>query len=346
VENQFLFFFSSLGAFNGLLLGLYFTFFNRKFQPNFFLGLVLFFLSVRVGSTMYFHFHEDRHLLKVFIQVALSSSLFIGPSLYIYLKSLKKSIPKKEAQWHLIPLLIIVLFIGLRYPYENYSILWRKHFVTIIYYQWLIYILLSGYVIRDVFRSLFMKENDFTIKNQWFIALFLGNLIIWIAHKTVLYTSYIFGGLSFSLVLYILLVFLLAKRKKADSLFKNQSKYLNKKIDESQTMMLSNRLENLMVKDHLYKEPNINLNSLAKKCSVLPHTLSQFLNENYGKSFSLFINEYRIEKAKELIISNKKLSIEAIGYDCGFNSKSAFFSTFKKLTGMTPANYRTKHFSS
>lgn len=95
-----------------------------------------------------------------------------------------------------------------------------------------------------------------------------------------------------------------------------------------------------MQKKKLFENPNLKLADVAKELNIQPHNLSQYLNDNSGKSFALFLNEYRIEAAKLLLLKNNEYTTEAIGYECGFNSKSTFYSTFKKITGYTPAVYR------
>jgi AraC-like DNA-binding protein len=62
------------------------------------------------------------------------------------------------------------------------------------------------------------------------------------------------------------------------------------------------------------------------------------------KNFYQFVNEYRVEAVKKMLANprRKNISIEAIGFDCGFNSKSTFFSVFKSITGMTPAQFKDK----
>lgn len=62
-----------------------------------------------------------------------------------------------------------------------------------------------------------------------------------------------------------------------------------------------------------------------------------------GKNFFQFVNSYRIEAVKKILLEPKlKYSIEAIGYECGFNSKSSFYTVFKNLTGETPVAFRKK----
>jgi hypothetical protein len=64
--NNALFFFSSLGAFNGLILGIYFIFFSaRKHLSNYFLGALLLALSIRVGKSVAYFFDYNRQLLRI-----------------------------------------------------------------------------------------------------------------------------------------------------------------------------------------------------------------------------------------------------------------------------------------
>ena len=79
--------------------------------------------------------------------------------------------------------------------------------------------------------------------------------------------------------------------------------------------------------------------ALAKALHIRPQLLSQLLNNNLNKSFSNFINEYRIEEAKRLLLEDSNLKIEVIAENCGFNSNSAFYTAFKKVTNTTPAKY-------
>jgi AraC-type DNA-binding domain-containing proteins len=90
----------------------------------------------------------------------------------------------------------------------------------------------------------------------------------------------------------------------------------------------------------LYKDPNLKLNDLAQHINISMHQLSQLLNDNLGKSFSTYINEYRIAEACKLITTNERLTFEAIGYEVGYNSKSTFYAAFRKIKDMTPALYK------
>jgi AraC-like DNA-binding protein len=70
------------------------------------------------------------------------------------------------------------------------------------------------------------------------------------------------------------------------------------------------------------------------------HQVSQVLNDNLGKSFSAYLKPFRIRHAQQAILTDDHLTLEAIGMEAGFGSKSAFYTAFKEVAGTTPAQYR------
>jgi AraC-like DNA-binding protein len=149
----------------------------------------------------------------------------------------------------------------------------------------------------------------------------------------------------FSLLLYGNVLILFNKKNKSVTV-KEESKYSNKKIPNQQAENFVSKLERLMNMEELYKNPNLKLSDLALKMNISTHQLSQLLNDNLGKSFSTYINEYRINEACGKIENGSYLKIEEIGYEVGFNSKSTFFSTFKKIMSTTPLLYKQSQMSS
>jgi AraC-like DNA-binding protein len=83
---------------------------------------------------------------------------------------------------------------------------------------------------------------------------------------------------------------------------------------------------------------------LANALGFPKHHITEVLNKEIGKNFFQFVNEYRVNAVKEMLIQPKNFySIEAIGFECGFNSKSSFFTIFKKATGQTPLQYKNSN---
>jgi AraC-like DNA-binding protein len=105
---------------------------------------------------------------------------------------------------------------------------------------------------------------------------------------------------------------------------------------------LKNKLINLMNQQKLFLEPELSLSQLSEKLQIKDKQLSELINNHYQKNFSEFINEFRLEEAKQLLTSpkNAKKTILEIIYASGFNSKSVFNLAFKNNTGLTPTQFR------
>lgn len=341
LNQTLLFFFSALGAFNGLCLGVYFLFFAKpKHISNKFFGTLLLMMSFRIGKSVIFYFKPD--LAFIYLQIGLTACFFIGPFLYFYIKSVIEPQSKIHHNWkyHILILIPLILVIGYLYPFETNIRLWRPYIIYGIYLQWFLYIIAAGWVLRKVLKKLFSNPKKLSTQNIWLLSILMGNLIICAAYYLTNYTSYILGALTFSFLFYTLLMLLFINRKKNVNLFVPSQKYADKRIRNDEADKLIERLNHLMKEDEPFKNPNIKSSDLAKKLQITVHQLSQLLNDNLGKSFPVYINEHRIEKAQQMIVTHANITLETIGYECGFNSKSTFYTTFKKLSGTTPAKYK------
>ena len=117
-------------------------------------------------------------------------------------------------------------------------------------------------------------------------------------------------------------------------------KYLDKKLNNEEAQLMIGKLKRIMIEKELFKNPNLKVNDLAKEINVSSHQLSQVLNDNIEKNFTLFVNEYRINEACKILLKNTNLTIDAVSDEVGFNAKSTFFASFKKIKGMTPSAYQ------
>ena len=339
MKQELLFFFSALGAFNGILVGLYFLLFARpKHLSNIFLGALFLALSVRVGKSVFFYFYDT--IADVYIQFGLFACWLIGPFLFYYVRSAlapRQSL-KKEA------IIVISTFAGLSvivnifFSWSSYHNLW-SHLVKVIYLQWLFFVALSACVLyrhRDNWYNT-SKNNPFKV---WLLSIFFGNLIICIAFNTGNYTSYIVGALSFSFVFYTLVLLLLFYKRRDELLFLETQKYKSNKLNTIDAETIGKQLEEIIKTDQLYLNSNLSLRNVAQSLKVSPFKISQTLNEHLGTNFNDYINSFRVIAAKEMILNKDTYTFEAIAMECGFNSKSTFYAAFKKHAGMTPSNYR------
>lgn len=333
--QQMLFFFSAIGAFNGLLLGIYLLFIKKlKNIPEFFLGLILLTLSTRVSISVCIYFYPDWP--RIIPYLGLAALFFTGPALLYYIRSsfLQEQFVLKNCRKSFGILTGILIVVGILYLF--FPVTWGRYFATFVYAVWSVFVFLSVYQYYMFSKQASKRPGTFVL------PVLLSNVIIFLAYQfisTGWIQVYCAGGsLVFSFVLYA--NFLIFFNKKHHSAFKEVNKYSNKKISEEKADSFVSKLEELMHREELYKNPNLKLNDLASKMNMSAHQLSQLLNDNVGKGFSTYINEYRINEACTLMENDSYLKIEEIGYEVGFNSKSTFFSTFKKIKNTTPLLYK------
>ncbi|HVG41897.1 MAG TPA: helix-turn-helix domain-containing protein [Chitinophagaceae bacterium] len=92
-----------------------------------------------------------------------------------------------------------------------------------------------------------------------------------------------------------------------------------------------------------YLKSDLKISELADLLSVPSYQLSQVINDEFLVSFYDFINKYRVEEAKKLLVEDSRnYKILAIAYEVGFNSKATFNRVFKKFTDMTPSEFKEK----
>jgi AraC-like DNA-binding protein len=107
---------------------------------------------------------------------------------------------------------------------------------------------------------------------------------------------------------------------------------------------LHKRLLKLMNEKKVYLNQDLSLKNLSTELNSNPNYMSQTINGISKQSFFDFINSYRVDHAKNMLISNnyRQYSMEGIGKESGFRSKSAFYNAFKKYCNMSPTSYRNK----
>jgi len=124
---------------------------------------------------------------------------------------------------------------------------------------------------------------------------------------------------------------------------KNTSKYQKSSLTFNQKMHIIEALEKYM-KSKPYYYSNLTIDEVAEALLTNSKYLSQVINENYQKNFYTYINVFRINDSMEMLLSNQfeNYSMEGIAKTVGFNSKSSFYSAFKKYTGNTPTAFKKK----
>ena len=121
----------------------------------------------------------------------------------------------------------------------------------------------------------------------------------------------------------------------------SKKKYLKSSLSENDSGRLWHEIQDLMRTEKPFLNANFRLNDLANKVDKSVHHVSQAINEQEGTSFSDFISQLRVAEAKALLDAGraKEVTILAVSLEAGFNSKTAFYSAFKKVMGKSPSAY-------
>ena len=124
-------------------------------------------------------------------------------------------------------------------------------------------------------------------------------------------------------------------------------KYEKSGLSEEKAKTYLQQLLTLMEKQQPYTNSELTLNQLADMLSISSHNLSEIINTRLQQNFFDFVNSYRLAKVKKDLADPVKrhLTLLAIAFDAGFNSKSSFNLIFKKQTNLTPSEYRKQALS-
>jgi len=301
---------------SGVFIYLYVQFITglfEKFRMKYLLNFTVYFLSLALYISAVYHLHGGNHdvpWFKTIIFTVLGAG-FLNSIVYIFytLINLKKYADK----------------------IENYYSDLQK-----ISLSWLIKITTLSFMVLSFWSFTFWLTHLRIIpKSPVFIACILLTLIIIIfvtAYYLVNQPEIFRKNVEMEHVI----------EDAADSSV--SEKYARQSIDDRMQEEYLAKLNDFMESEKPYLDENITIKDLADEIDIPAHHLSIVINNRLGKNFYTFINEYRIKEAVSILDDpgNSDASIIAVAFKSGFNSKSTFNSVFKKITGLTPSEYRSR----
>lgn len=232
-----------------------------------------------------------------------------------------------------------------------------------------LYLLVALFLIYKIKRK---RENYFSDVNHvnlyWLRNFILGALLCNILIPIVIPDMLGFRPLNdveiaiFRALVYVVIVFLTVyvNYKEQSDLAELKFQYVDAQLEKAMSSATSEegrykrtglneeKAEELLSKLLLYMESarpylnsKITLRHIADELGVSTNHLSQVINDKLNKNFFSFINDYRVNEFKEKVGRGEHDNYTLIGValDCGFSSKSSFYTVFKKITGVTPADY-------
>ncbi|MCE7991141.1 MAG: AraC family transcriptional regulator [Roseivirga sp.] len=326
-----------LGVFHGISLGTYLMVgATANSLPNKLLGALLAVFGLRISKSIFLYFTSDLDIMLVMLGLTLILSF--GPLFFLYVRSLLEN-DFKLARKHLLHAVPFILFLTLTSLGIVDKTFYMPFGILFIYLHFLAYIIISFAWQRKFRRSNPISNNQSA--GKWINYIHLGMAFIWLSYFMFLLDEivpYIAGPITYSLVIYPLSFWAIIKKVHKPE----EKKYQNSRLDNTASLQVISKLEAHIKEEKRFLNPDLKLPMVATELNTTPHVLSQAVNENFGQNFQQYLNGYRVKAAQEMLERQEKshLTIASIAFDSGFNSLSAFNTSFKKVLQKTPSQYR------
>lgn len=291
------------------------------------LSLLLVTLALRVGKSVtgfVFPGHMD-----LFSTIGLASMAQIGPMAFLFTRSLFNSTFRLRPKdyLHFVPGIVSVAF-AMRGEWVVYYVFTAHVFVYLL--------LCVAYLFNH--REVYQADD---LKWQWITYILAGITILWVTFvlQLIFYHPLVYRliVITAAVIFYALSWWAIQRSK----LFMAESR---RKTDDAAHVYdaLGKRILDLFEKEEVFIDPNLTVTKLASHLKAPSYLVSRAINSYFEKSFSELLVQYRIKKSEQLLMADgsKTLTIEAIAYESGFNTLSAFYTAFKRINKVTPAQFR------
>lgn len=341
---------------------------KRKKMENWYLmAIVLVFIWYLL------EFYCIRNTIKIpvnaFYGTRYGSWLLLGPLTFFYFKSIttKWSFTARD-YFHFLPFVLFVLVLpwlsneSLSNRQVHYGMLavfdhrpktvtpFEYLYSTLFYFQ---FIHLGTYLVFNHLRVIsYTKSIKATHSNQnntvWlfvFNGLLLLTLLLASIFLYILFTSDVYSRILDYIYVVPMGLFIYAIGYKLSGVqwvkpMQINGRYQSSTLKMEEKKRLGLRLGEIMSAEKPYLNNELRLKDLAELLPTSAHHLSQIINERFNLSFFDYINQFRVEEAKEIISQNPDFTLLKVAFEAGFNNKTSFVNAFKKFEHSTPSKYR------
>lgn len=270
-----------------------------------------------------------------------------GPLLFLYVKARKDNTFYKSDLLHFIPFVFSFIAVFLAANFWFYALSFHPYVTATLQ---IISLCSYGYLSLWLFGVQLRSFILFAVAAEVIIAITL-------AVMQVFYPQFPDVRLLF-LVLTFLIYWISYKAISKPDLFikmettplvslglSKNPKYAHSSLKTEEAIRIENSLQQFMIRDKLFLDNDLTVDSLAFKLNTSRHHLSQVLNERVKKSYGDFITDLRLEEARRRLSNpaDFRYTIAAIALDSGFSSVSSFNDVFKKRYSITPSKFRDQH---
>ncbi|MEM9077516.1 MAG: helix-turn-helix domain-containing protein [Bacteroidota bacterium] len=349
MENSIFFEISGIGALQGLLFSLLLLAKKGKQFPDRILCMWFLVFSVHLLSGM----GKELYPAQPFFPILTSTMGFLhGPFFLVYYKSVMNRKWRLADSLHFLPFLIFMVlsfFVDSDFASSwNLIILFPKIASLTLYPIYVLYL--------NTRRAKFLQNNHSgheIIALRWIriiALLFLLSIGIGIFRMIVELSVGVRYFELWDVIRYVILLTALGYfglkygvvyHPELSISTEPQINYKSSPLKKAEIEKYAESINNFIKHSEAYLDPSFSLSTLSKSLKIPKHHLSQTINSEMNTSFYTLINSKRVEYAMGKLKVSEKMNytLEAIGYESGFNSKSSFFHNFKKVTGKTPKQY-------
>ena len=325
--------------------------YNRN--GNFYLGLFLFFHSFYWIENVLHYFAIDfakyHNYFTNFLNLIEPILLFISVNYFTKIQFSFSAVIK-----HLyFPTVLFVAFSIATTVYKDIQLLKTAFTYSSILFT-VSYTILSFTMLQRYQKSILNYASNLNVINlQWLKNIAISIIIILLLHVFNVFIESsenitpLLNLASLCFIFYALVfiekqveIYPLSDHQKED--LKKAITYHKKQVLSDETIgTLKKKLSDKMSQEQLFLDHDLNLIKLAEHIDIPAYQLSYLINKGFHENFSSFVNKYRIEYAKDLFLDKQnKYSILGIALESGFSSKTAFYTTFKKYTNLTPSEFK------
>ncbi|MEO0571181.1 MAG: AraC family transcriptional regulator [Bacteroidota bacterium] len=340
---------SGIGAVQGLLFALLILL--KKNKQRFDWILFVWFLVFSLHLSLKFEFEFNAVVLSDVLIMTLG--FLHGPFFWVYSRDILEGGKYPMDLVHFLPFFLFLMasfLIGnVHDPVWEVVILIPKLLVLGIYPLWVLRLIKSKKTQKESSINSALGHNYLWIKTAAYVFLIsLGVSVVRLLTELLVGVSYFefLDILRYVLVLTIMGFFGLkygtVYRPVEIQSTPKKGKYKDSPLGEDKMGDIHRTIEHFFLENKSYLNPKFSLSELSEATKIKKHHLSQVINSEMNTKFYDLVNSKRIDYAIDLIKqrNHDELTLEGLGYECGFNSKSVFFQNFKKYTGKTPGNFK------